>query len=75
MVNHLIWNAEKNEDEMSPVGCARSKALAMLCAMSPGQALAVRAKCVEACRLPTLAVSLTLDHAAADTSTSHSDVV
>lgn len=79
VVNHLVWNAERGEDD-SGIGCglsarARGRALAQLCAMAPGHALAVRARCVEACRLPALAVSLTLDHAATDTTESNNDVV
>lgn len=37
-------------------------ALAALCRMNPSQALAIRSKCVEYCRMPALAISLSLDH-------------
>lgn len=33
----------------------------MLCKMNPSQALAVRSKCVELCRMPALAIALSLD--------------
>ncbi|XP_077292216.1 integrator complex subunit 2 [Arctopsyche grandis] len=79
VVNHLVWNAERGEEECGAGGGlgarARGRALAQLCTMAPGHALAVRAKCVEACRLPALAVSLTLDNAAADTTGTNNDVV
>lgn len=35
----------------------------MLCTMNPSQALAVRSKCVELCRMPALAITLSLDNA------------
>lgn len=41
----LISNGERQEDE-GPGFQARMKALRMLCQMNPGQALAVRDKCV-----------------------------
>lgn len=34
----------------------------MLCKMNPREALAVRSKCVELCRMPALAITLSLDH-------------
>lgn len=34
----------------------------MLCKMNPWEALAVRSKCVELCRMPALAITLSLDH-------------
>ena len=46
----------------------RIQALTMLCQMDPTQLLAVRNRCVEMTRLPSLAVSLTLAAAADDQS-------
>ena len=46
----------------------RIQALTMLCQMDPTQLLAVRNRCVEMTRLPSLAVSLTLAAAANDQS-------
>ncbi|XP_054258735.1 integrator complex subunit 2 [Macrosteles quadrilineatus] len=57
----LITNADPR-DEDNGGSRVRTQALNMLCQMNPSQALAVRAKCVEMCRLPALAVNLTLDH-------------
>lgn len=41
----------------------RLNAISMLCKMNPSQALAVRSKCVELCRMPALAITLSLDNA------------
>lgn len=56
----MIQRGEKQEENMSSV--VRSAAISMLCKMNPSQALAVRSKCVELCRMPALAISLSLDH-------------
>ncbi|XP_037076779.1 integrator complex subunit 2-like [Pollicipes pollicipes] len=50
-------------DEDSPGGAARITALRQLCQMNPRQVLAVRAVCMETCRMPSLAVSLSLEQA------------
>ncbi|XP_077533566.1 integrator complex subunit 2 isoform X2 [Haemaphysalis longicornis] len=57
----LISNGDK-QDEDSASGCVRMQALHLLCRMNPAQALVVRAKAVEMCRMPGLAVLLSLDH-------------
>ncbi|KAL1132582.1 hypothetical protein AAG570_010534 [Ranatra chinensis] len=59
----LVTNADKLEDE-SNGGKIRIQALSLLCRMCPSMSLAVRAKCVELCKMPGLAISLTLEHAA-----------
>ncbi|XP_046680245.1 integrator complex subunit 2 [Homalodisca vitripennis] len=58
----LITNAD-TRDEDNGGSRIRAQTLNMLCQMNPSQALAVRAKCVEMCRMPALAVTLTLEHA------------
>lgn len=55
----LISNGEK-QDEDTSWGCIRMQALHLLCQTNPSQALVVRAKAVEMCRMPGLAVLLTL---------------
>ncbi|XP_022248205.1 LOW QUALITY PROTEIN: integrator complex subunit 2-like [Limulus polyphemus] len=57
----LIKNGEK-QDEETPGGRIRMQALRMLCQMNVVQTLSVRATAVEQCRMPGLAVLLTLDH-------------
>ncbi|XP_034948170.1 integrator complex subunit 2 isoform X2 [Chelonus insularis] len=56
---HLIANGERQEE--SSLGRIRSQTLTMLCKMNPSQALAVRTKCVELCRMPALAITLSLE--------------
>lgn len=58
----LIANGERQEED-NVGGRIRMQALSMLCQMNPVQALAIRAKCVELCRMPALAIMLSLDHA------------
>lgn len=58
----LIANGERQEED-NIGGRIRMQALSMLCQMNPVQALAIRAKCVELCRMPALAITLSLDHA------------
>lgn len=70
---HLIANGERQEE--SALGRIRTQALTMLCRMNPSQALAVRAKCVELCRMPALAITLSLEHENADSSQPESDMV
>ncbi|KAH7958889.1 hypothetical protein HPB49_006131 [Dermacentor silvarum] len=57
----LISNGDK-QDEDTAGGCVRMHALHVLCRMNPAQSLVVRAKAVELCRMPGLAVLLSLDH-------------
>ncbi|EEC07439.1 integrator complex subunit, putative, partial [Ixodes scapularis] len=61
----LISNGDR-QDEDTVGGCIRMQALHLLCQMNPAQALIVRAKAVELCRMPGLAVLLTLDHCEPD---------
>ena len=70
---HLIANGERQEE--SALGRIRTQALAMLCRMNPSQALSVRAKCVELCRMPALAITLSLEHKCTDNSQYESDMV
>lgn len=57
---NLIQRGEKQEENLSSM--VRSTAISMLCKMNPSQALAVRSKCVELCRMPALAITLSLEH-------------
>uniref|UniRef100_T1IXD4 Uncharacterized protein n=1 Tax=Strigamia maritima TaxID=126957 RepID=T1IXD4_STRMM len=57
----LITNGEK-QDEDSEGGRIRMRTLRMLCQMNPQQVLVIRSKTVEHCRMPGLAVALTLDY-------------
>ncbi|XP_068239156.1 integrator complex subunit 2 isoform X2 [Palaemon carinicauda] len=59
-VTGLVMAGDK-QDEDSPSGLLRLQAVRTLCQMNPSQALNVRALCVEQCRMPGLAVYLTLD--------------
>ncbi|EGI69900.1 PREDICTED: integrator complex subunit 2 isoform X1 [Acromyrmex echinatior] len=70
---HLIANGERQEE--SVLGRIRTQAITMLCQMNPSQALAIRAKCVELCRMPALAITLSLEHENANSLQSESDVV
>ncbi|KAF5297030.1 hypothetical protein FQA39_LY12244 [Lamprigera yunnana] len=54
----LIQRGEKQEE--GPYSSVRLNAITMLCKMNPSQALAVRSKCVELCRMPALAIMLSL---------------
>ncbi|XP_064461086.1 integrator complex subunit 2-like [Ornithodoros turicata] len=63
----LISNGEK-QDEDTSWGCIRMQALHLLCQMNPHQALVIRAKAVEMCRMPGLSVLLTLSHCNGDAS-------
>ncbi|XP_043267070.1 integrator complex subunit 2 [Venturia canescens] len=70
---HLIANGERQEE--SALGRIRTQALTMLCRMNPSQALAVRAKCVELCRMPALAITLSLERENAASLQQESDMV
>ncbi|EFX85507.1 hypothetical protein DAPPUDRAFT_300423 [Daphnia pulex] len=58
----LISNGERYEEE-SFLGRARLETLRSLCRMCPNQILMIRLKCVEMCRMPALAILLSLDYA------------
>ncbi|XP_043481221.1 integrator complex subunit 2 [Leptopilina heterotoma] len=70
---HLIVNGERQEE--SNLGSIRTQALTMLCRMNPSQSLAVRAKCVELCRMPALAITLSLENESMSNSPYQSDMV
>ncbi|XP_015117124.1 integrator complex subunit 2 [Diachasma alloeum] len=70
---HLIANGERQEE--SALGRIRTQALTMLCRMNPSRALAVRAKCVELCRMPALAITLSLERECLESSQLDSDTV
>lgn len=72
VVTGLVMGGEK-QDEDSPAGQTRLQAVRMLCQMNPKQALNVRWLCVEQCRMPGLAVYVTLDAAKENTGSSFSD--
>lgn len=57
----LISNGDK-QDEDTYSGKARLAALRMLCQMNPDKALVVRAIAVDMCRMPGLAILVTLDY-------------
>jgi len=61
VATHLLTLGEKQDDE--GLNSVRQTALLLLCQMNPDQALAVRGQCVDACRMPGLAVLLSLQHA------------
>ena len=58
VVNHLLKHGDKQDD--SAANISRQKALLLLCRMQPTQTLDVRSKCIEQCKMPSLAVALTL---------------
>ena len=60
MVNHLLKYGDK-QDDTSAANVVRQKALILLCRMQPSQTLDVRNKCIDQCKLPSLAVALTLE--------------
>ncbi|KAK9504230.1 hypothetical protein O3M35_010608 [Rhynocoris fuscipes] len=70
----LVSNSDKLEDETNG-GKIRIQTLQKLCQMHPEMALAVRAKCVELCRMPALTIILTLEHGARAQYGSVSDIV
>ncbi|XP_076254757.1 integrator complex subunit 2 isoform X2 [Rhynchophorus ferrugineus] len=55
---YLIQTGEKQEESISST--IRSTTIGLLCQMNPSQSLSVRSKCVELCRMPALAISLSL---------------
>ncbi|XP_018573102.1 integrator complex subunit 2 isoform X2 [Anoplophora glabripennis] len=57
---YLIQSGEKQEENIS--SAVRANAISLLCKMNPSQALTIRSKCVELCRMPALAITLSLEH-------------
>jgi len=60
VVSHLLRLGDKQEEEGGNM--ARQKALLLLAKMNPSMALSMRARCVEWCRMPGLAMLLSLQH-------------
>lgn len=71
--SYLISNGERQEE--SALSSLRTQTLTMLCRMNPSQALVVRGKCVELCRMPALAITLSLENDSICNSVSESDLV
>ncbi|XP_045468840.1 integrator complex subunit 2 [Harmonia axyridis] len=69
----LIQSGEKQEESISSL--ARASAISLLCTMNPSQALTVRNKCVELCRMPALAITLSLEHCNKNPDSDDSDIV
>eukprot|EP00092_Neocalanus_flemingeri_P019401 GFUD01021015.1.p1 GENE.GFUD01021015.1~~GFUD01021015.1.p1 ORF type:complete len:1102 (+),score=357.95 GFUD01021015.1:297-3602(+) len=58
VVSHLLRLGDKQEEEGGSL--ARQRALLLLAKMNPSMALSMRARCVDWCRMPGLAVLLSL---------------
>ncbi|XP_048582667.1 integrator complex subunit 2 isoform X2 [Nematostella vectensis] len=71
-VCHSLLENGESQDDSALGGMVRTIALRQLCAMDPSHALTMRAKATRLCRLPGLAIALTLDFGADD---SGSDLV
>lgn len=70
---HLIQTGEKQEENIS--SSIRATTVSLLCKMNPSQALTIRSKCVELCRMPALAITLSLEHNKPDESVFEGDMV
>ena len=57
-MNHLLKCGDKQDDSVA--NGVRQKAFVLLCRMQPSQTLDVRNKCIDQCKMPSLAVALTL---------------
>ncbi|XP_072383743.1 integrator complex subunit 2 [Diabrotica undecimpunctata] len=64
VTTYLIQTGEKQEENISSV--VRTKTISVLCKMNPTQSLSIRSKCVELCRMPALAISLSMDRIGKD---------
>ncbi|CAG9832502.1 unnamed protein product [Diabrotica balteata] len=64
VTTYLIQTGEKQEENISSV--VRTKTISILCKMNPTQSLSIRSKCVELCRMPALAISLSMDRIGKD---------
>jgi len=60
VVSHLLKLGDKQDEEGGSL--ARQKALLLLAKMNPSMSLVMRSKCVDWCRMPGLAVLLSLQH-------------
>merc|ERR1740128_29006 len=67
---HLLNNGDKQDEEEDSV---RQYALLLLARMCPTHALTLRAKCIDQCKMPGLAILLSLKHGADNES--ESDIV
>ncbi|KAL1502585.1 hypothetical protein ABEB36_007708 [Hypothenemus hampei] len=56
---YLIQSGEKQEETISST--IRASVIGLLCKMNPTQSLTIRSKCVELCRMPALAIILSLN--------------
>ena len=56
---HLLRNGEKQDE--SNANNVRQKALVLLCRMQPSKTLLIRNRCIEMCKMPSLAIALTLE--------------
>ena len=54
----MLKCGDKQDDSVS--NSVRQKAFVLLCRMQPSQTLDVRNKCIDQCKMPSLAVALTL---------------
>ncbi|XP_060533050.1 integrator complex subunit 2-like isoform X2 [Cylas formicarius] len=61
---YLIQTGEKQEENVCST--VRAAAISLLCNMNPSQSLTVRSKCVELCRMPALAIALSLSESNCD---------
>jgi integrator complex subunit 2 len=69
----LIANGERQEE--SALSSIRTQTLTMLCQMNPSQALVIRSKCIELCRMPALAITLSLENDGVNGAVAESDIV
>ena len=51
---HLLRNGEKQDE--SNANNVRQKALVLLCRMQPSKTLLIRNRCIEMCKMPSLAL-------------------
>ena len=54
----LLKNGDKQDDD--PSNRIRQEAILLLCEMNPSEIINIRSKCIEWCRMPSLAMRLTL---------------
>ncbi len=59
VVLHLLKNGDKQDDEGS--NKIRQAAILQLCEMNPSEIITVRNRCIEWCKMPSLALYLTLE--------------
>ncbi|CAH1111870.1 unnamed protein product [Psylliodes chrysocephalus] len=60
VTTYLIQTGEKQEENISSL--VRTNSISLICKMNPSHALSIRSKCVELCRMPALAITLSLEH-------------